>query len=222
LIALENPFRMRQGRLRLISVLAAAGVAGSADARLKVGSATALATDRILSPAVQPLTVTSPAADPDKPMNAVFTELGKDISPSVAWEGAPPQTRAYAVIMEDPDGHGSRPALHWLVYNIPGSQTSLPRNVRTEAQVKGKGGIMQGKNFAGGIGYIGPNPPAGDPPHHYHIEVFALSRPLRLKGGATLEQVLNAMNETVVAEGETVATFAAPAAKAADAETSDH
>ena len=207
---------MLRRRHSVLLVLVAAAAAPLAEARLRIGSATALATDRILSPAIQPLTVTSPAADPAKPMATAFTALGRDVSPAVSWDGAPPRTGAFVVVMEDPDNHGSRPALHWLVYNIPGAAKGLPRNLRTEMEVKGRSGILQGRNASGGIGYIGPNPPEGDPPHHYHIEVFALARPLRLKGGATLDQVLGAMNELVLAEGETVATFVAPAGAGSD------
>jgi Raf kinase inhibitor-like YbhB/YbcL family protein len=212
---------MGHSRLGLLTLLMVASIGGAADARLRVGGPTALATDRILSPAVQPLIVASPVADPLKPMSIVFTGFGKNISPAVSWEGAPPQTKSFVVVMEDPDSHGSRPALHWLVYNIPGTQMSLGRNLKTEAEVKARGGVLQGKNYAGGIGYLGPYPPEGDPPHHYHIEVFALARPLKLKGGATLDQALDAMNEAVLAEGEVVATFAAPAQKGANADASE-
>ena len=65
-------------------------------------------------------------------------------------------------------------------------------------------------NYAGGVGYIGPKPPEGDRPHHYHIQVFALDRPLALKARADLNQLVAAMDNRVMAEGEAVATFAAP------------
>jgi phosphatidylethanolamine-binding protein (PEBP) family uncharacterized protein len=78
---------------------------------------------------------------------------------------------------------------------------------------------MQGINYAGGVGYIGPKPPSGDKPHHYHIQVFALDRTIKVKPKSDLDQVLMGMDGRVLAEGEVVAVFAAPPpnAKAADA-----
>jgi Raf kinase inhibitor-like YbhB/YbcL family protein len=35
-------------------------------------------------------------------------------------------------------------------------------------------GAVQGNNDAGMPGYMGPCPPPGDKPHHYHFTVYAL------------------------------------------------
>ncbi len=124
--------------------------------------------------------------------------------------GAPPGVRSYVLIVEDLDGHGDAPVLHWLAYNIPGTTTALSKDVRNREALKSPLGMLQGINHAGGVGYIGPKPAQGDPPHHYHFEVFALSRVLNLKPKQSLEKVIAAMNDAVMAEGEAVATFAAP------------
>lgn len=195
-------------RRALISLLVLFS-ADQAAAKLRIGDPRSLAVDRLLSPAIQSLTVASPAADPNKPMAALYTAEGRNISPPVSWDGAPPNARAFVVIMEDADSHGSRPSLDWLVYNIPGAAREIPKDLRPpQPSPKNKtDGPFLGRNYLGGLGYVGPNPPPGDPPHHYHIEVFALARPVRLGAGASLEKVLGAMNEDVLAAGETVATF---------------
>jgi phosphatidylethanolamine-binding protein (PEBP) family uncharacterized protein len=49
----------------------------------------------------------------------------------------------------------------------------------------------------------------GDPAHHYHLQVFALSVPsLGLDPGATRAAILAAMEGKVIAKGEIVGTFA--------------
>ncbi len=179
-------------------------------ARVRAADTSALAMDRILSPAIQPLYVTSPAFGSGQTIPDLFTAFGKNVSPPVSWDGAPPGTQAYAVIMEDPDGHGPGPTLHWLAYNIPATAKGLVKDIRNRAEPKSPAGITQGINAEGGIGYVGPHPPVGDPPHHYHIQVFALDQVLKVKPKASLEQVIAAMNERVLAEGEVVGTFAAP------------
>ena len=71
-------------------------------------------------------------------------------------------------------------------------------------------GAMQGRNSRGQIGYMGPRPPAGDPPHHYHFELFALDTTLVIPPGAEREALLGAMNGHVVARGEVVGVFQRP------------
>lgn len=129
-------------------------------------------------------------------------------SPDLAWSGAPPSTKTYVLIMEDPDAKAMAPEpfLHWLVYNIPAMTMTLPEGVPVAAP-EIKGGGMQGVNGTKAAGYFGPRPPAGDPDHHYHFEVFALSDELPLKAGASKADVLAAMQGRVLAWGELVGTY---------------
>jgi Raf kinase inhibitor-like YbhB/YbcL family protein len=193
-------------------------LSSGADARIRAYDTQALAIDRVISPAVQPLTVASPAAEGDKPMAQLYTAFGKDISPPVTWSDAPPGVLSYVVIMQDADAPGG-PATHWIAYNIPGTAQGLSRGMRNRSEPTSPAGTMQGINYAGGVGYIGPKPPSGDKPHHYHIQVFALDRTIKVKPKSDLDQVLMGMDGRVLAEGEVVAVFAAPPpnAKAADA-----
>jgi len=181
-------------------------VATAASARVHADNS-GLAIDRVLSPAVQPLNVTSPAAEPGQPIPALYTSLGKNVSPPVAWDSPPPGVASYVVIMEDADARGEAPLVHWIAYNIPATVDHLTKNVHNRAVPKGSTGMMQGVNYAGGIGYVGPKVRPGDPPHHYHIEVFALDRTLNLGPGASLDNVITAMNQRVLAEGEVVGAF---------------
>ena len=54
-----------------------------------------------------------------------FTCDGPDLSPPLAWEGAPTGTRSFALMLKDPDAPGGTFS-HWVAYNIPGSAGGLP------------------------------------------------------------------------------------------------
>ena len=68
--------------------------------------------------------------------------------------------------------------------------------------------MLQGRTTRGSVGYYGPRPPVGDPPHHYHFQVFALDTMLDVPLGADRDQVLDAMQGHVLAKGELVGTYA--------------
>lgn len=169
-----------------------------------------LAQDRVLARAIETLQVSSPAFAPGGAIPLVNSGYGKSTSFPLSWTPGPKGTKAYAVIVEDPESHLPQPTLHWLAYNIPAEVTSLGKNVHTRGEITGPKGFLQGMNSKGGVGYVGPHPAVGDPPHHYHVQVFALSRLLPLGGGANLTQVVSAMNDHVLAEGELIGTFQAP------------
>lgn len=149
------------------------------------------------------LTVTSTAFRNGEPIPAKYTGDGEDVSPQLAWTGAPPGTRSFVIICDDPDAPGGV-FVHWVVYDLPPETTSLPEGVPRESTPPGGG--AQGTNDFGRRGYIGPSPPAG-PAHHYHFRVYALSKTLGLKPGARRSAVDKAMKGAVLASGELVGTY---------------
>ena len=48
-----------------------------------------------------------------------------NISPPLRWT-AVPDSKAWAVIVEDPDAPQAQPFVHWMIWNIPGAATSIP------------------------------------------------------------------------------------------------
>lgn len=54
---------------------------------------------------------------------------------------------------------------------------------------------------------MGPHPPQGHGPHHYHFQLFALGTPLGLRPGATRDQVVMAMRGRVLACGDLVGAY---------------
>ena len=179
------------------------------------GAATAapIAFDRSDLQASASLQVSVAGVTEGGPLPANYTFDGRNLSPPLSWSAGPPQTRSFAVVMQDADaaGDGARQGLHWLVYSIPASVLTLPRGMHNVASPSSPLGARQGLNSHDSLGYTGPRLAAGEPAHHYHLQVFALDRPLRVRPGAELAPVLKAMAGHVVARGELVATYAAPA-----------
>ena len=140
-------------------------------------------------------------------LDTEYSGYGRNISPPVSWSAPPPRTRALALIVEDPDASGPTPVVHWLAWNLPAGQRDLGRAVRNVGDVLRPAGMRQGRNSHGGIGFTGPHPPIGDPPHAYHVQVFALDRPLGLGAGADRDALARALAGRAIARGEAVVRY---------------
>jgi len=102
---------------------------------------------------------------------ARYTQAGGEESPALDWSGTPEGVTSFVLLVHDPDaaiGNGTDDTLQWLVWNIPGAQTSLAANAtRTlPAEVRQ---ISATSPFYRGPGASGPQPT-----HHYVFELFAL------------------------------------------------
>ncbi|MDE2475351.1 MAG: YbhB/YbcL family Raf kinase inhibitor-like protein [Alphaproteobacteria bacterium] len=151
------------------------------------------------------LLVTSGAFTSGSTLNDRYTQNGDNMSPGLTWARGPLGTQSYVVLAEDAGVNRHDPVVHWVVYNIPSTTTTLDQNVPTEAHLEN--GAEQGKNASGSAGYIGPKPPAGQT-HPYHFEVFALNTKLNLDpANADRQAVVNAMKGNVLASGEIVASY---------------
>ncbi len=119
------------------------------------------------------LSITSTAFAPNGEIPSVYTCEGKNISPPLAWSGAPAQTRSLALVIDDPDAPDpAAPTttwVHWVLYDIPPAATSLPEGVASNALPSG---THEGRNDWGRTGYGGPCPPIGR--HRYFHKLYAL------------------------------------------------
>ena len=111
---------------------------------------------------------------------------GQNVSPALAWSGAPAGTKSFAVTVYDPDAPTGSGWWHWVVYNIPAGTTELPAGAGAGASAGLPAGAVQGATDFGAAGYGGPCPPQGDAPHRYVFTVHALKvERLELPANAT-------------------------------------
>lgn len=192
--------------LRSLVALAATLLVAAACAQSEPGKKV-LAWDRPETQTEGKLKVESPAFKEGQPIPEQFSQVGRNASPALTWSGAPKETQAFALIVEDPDAPLPKPFLHWVIYNIPATATALPEAIPQKEKPDKPAGALQGRDGMGRIGYAGPRPPKGDPPRHYHFQLFALDAALDLPPGATLEKLLKAMKGHVIARGQAVGTF---------------
>lgn len=92
---------------------------------------------------------------------------GSNISPALAWSGAPAGTRSYAITCFDPDAPTGSGWWHWVVTDIPADVTRLDEGAPLPA------GARTWPNDYGYPGWGGPWPPPG-PAHHYVFTVVAV------------------------------------------------
>lgn len=152
------------------------------------------------------LTLTSTAFAPDGAIPPLHTCEGKDVSPPLAWSGAPAATLSFALIVDDPDAPDpAAPKMtwvHWVLYNIGAEAGGLPEAVKPAAL---PAGTREGVNDWGRTGYGGPCPPIGR--HRYFHKLYALDAvlpELERPDKAALEK---AMKGHVLAQTELVGTY---------------
>jgi Raf kinase inhibitor-like YbhB/YbcL family protein len=153
--------------------------------------------------ALSDMKVTSSAFEAGGAIPKKHTGEGEDVSPALAWSGAPQEAKAFAVICHDPDAplvsaNGTYGFVHWVLYNIPASVTQLPEAVSE---------YTAGKNDFGKTGYGGPMPPNGHGRHHYFFWVLALNDDAQLEPGLTLWQLLQKIEPNVIAMNRLVGTY---------------
>jgi Raf kinase inhibitor-like YbhB/YbcL family protein len=163
-------------------------------------------TSDTIVPVTTMFTLSSPAFRNGDIIPRAYTCEGANKSPQLVWTAPPPHSASLALIVEDPDAPGGT-FIHWVLYDLPGSATSLPEGVPKAAELPQLGGAKQGRTSFGTTGYGGPCPPPG-PPHHYHFRLFALDAKLGLSAGATRDQVAAAMQGHELARAELVGLYA--------------
>ena len=139
-------------------------------------------------------------------MPARYTCDGADLSPPLSWIGVPPGTAAFSLVEQDLDTRvTSEPFTLWLVYNMPSRVKLLDAGV--PANLVLSNGAQQGQNDRQTIGYFGPCPNHGDPPHHYSLQLFAQDAYVTLETGASIDGVRQALTGHTLGQAQLVATF---------------
>ena len=103
-----------------------------------------------------------------------FGCAGGNVSPHLAWSGAPAGTKSFALTCFDPDAPTGSGFWHWLVVNIPAGATELALGAGAADGGLLPAGALQTRTDFGVPGYGGPCPPQGDHPHRYLFTLFAV------------------------------------------------
>jgi Raf kinase inhibitor-like YbhB/YbcL family protein len=187
---------------------AAAGPAPAGPMQNQAGAGTGgpLAKDRPETDARKTIALTSPAFGADGWIPKRMSEYADGVSPPLQWSSVV-GAKSYVVIAEDPDAKPIAPYVHWLAWNIPAEVTALPEGLQEQPRLTDPAGVLQGRTSRGSIAYYGPRPPAGDGPHRYYFQVFALDSLLTVPFGADKEQLLAAMKGRVLAKGYLIGQY---------------
>ena len=131
-----------------------------------------------------------------------FTCDGPDVSPDLSWSGVPETAKSLALICDDPDAPMGT-WVHWVLFNIPSSASGLPAEIPSDAVLES--GARHGTNDFRRLGYGGPCPPGGM--HRYFFKLYALDTELDLDSGLTKDQLVEAMQGHILAEGQLMGTY---------------
>jgi len=150
------------------------------------------------------LTLTSPGFAADAAIPAKYSCEGQNVSPPLAWSGAPPSTKSFVLIVQDPDAPDpdvpTKVVTHWVVYNLPPSSLAI-----SEGASDLPAGALQAKNEKGDKRYMGPCPPKGR--HRYFFKLYALDTMLHELNDVGEKEVEESIQEHVVGTGELIGTY---------------
>jgi Raf kinase inhibitor-like YbhB/YbcL family protein len=139
-----------------------------------------------------------------------YSKKDGNASPPLEWHGVPAGTKSLALIVDDPDAPSGN-FVHWLLYDIPISLNELAEGVLSSGQLPG--GLRQGRNGFGEIGYGGPQPPSGT--HRYFFRLYALDTELDLPPGTNREELEQAMKAHILEQTELMGRFENRSSRAA-------
>lgn len=95
--------------------------------------------------------------------------------------------------------HGTYDIVHWVLYKIPGTVTSLEEGCEQ---------FTQGKNDFGAEGYGGPMPPNGHGEHKYYFWILALKDGSELDSGLSMGELLAQIEPNLVGMNRLIGCYA--------------
>lgn len=156
--------------------------------------------------------ITSTAFQSGGSIPSKYTCEDRDLSPPLGWSGAPPGTKSFALIVDDPDAPDpakpQRVYVHWVVFNLPAATIALAENASKKGLPKG---AVHGKNDWGKTEYGGPCPPIGR--HRYFFKLYALDTELTGLSSPTKSNLERVMKGHVIDSAELIGTYQKKAAK---------
>lgn len=129
---------------------------------------------------------------------------GSNISPPLSWRDFPPETKSFALIVDDPDAPDPKEPIrtwvHWILYNIPARVTSLEEGIQVLPR-----GTQTGVNDWKKPAFGGPCPPIGR--HRFFHRLYALDTELENLNHPTKAELEAAMKGHVLAKAELIGTY---------------
>jgi Raf kinase inhibitor-like YbhB/YbcL family protein len=171
-----------------------------------VAKAKASADTVTLRPMSALLNLSSSAFGANAAIPVKYTCEGANVSPPLAWSGAPSTAKSFALIVEDPDAPDpakpTRVVTHWVAYNIPGTALALAENASKKGMPAGS---AQGENEGNKPVYMGPCPPIGS--HRYFFKLYALDTVLAGLRNPKKADLQQAMQKHVVDSTQLIGTY---------------
>jgi len=147
--------------------------------------------------------LSSPDLGEDGRLPVEFTGDGAGVSPPLSWQGTPAGTKSFALIM-DHLAPGGEMKSYWVMWDIPASMTSLPKDASEIGQV--------GAGFRGEVGYEPPHS-QGPGDKSYVLHLYALSdipEPAGPAGRVSREALLEAMEGKILGRADLSVVYARP------------
>jgi Raf kinase inhibitor-like YbhB/YbcL family protein len=169
--------------------------AGARDATSPIADAAATddatANDATANDAQAAFTLTSTAITPGAPIASAYTCAGTNLSPPLAWAGAPSGAKSFAMVLTDL----TNKTVHWVLWDIPIATTSLPENVPLQATLTSPAGAKQSTSYDGTThGYLGPCPNGNV--HTYQFAIHAID--VATLPGVTTSTARNTVRDAIL------------------------
>jgi len=129
-----------------------------------------------------------------------YTADGQGLSPSLKWRGVPMNAEAVVVLVEDADSATPRPLVHAIVWDLPGSDASLPEGTLPDQRCAANDTLS--------ATWLPPDPPPGKGVHRYVFQVFALDVVPRFESRPGRAELLDKIKGHVIAKGLLIGTYA--------------
>ena len=155
-------------------------------------------TDTDLADVNASIEVMSPAFGDDEQIPARYTSDGEGLSPPLEWRGVPMNAEAVVLVIEEADGATAQSTANAIVWDLPGSDASLPEGALPCTCASGK---------APSATYVPPDPPPGRGLHRYAFQVFALDTVPRFESRPGRADLLAKIKGHVLAKGVLIGTY---------------
>jgi Raf kinase inhibitor-like YbhB/YbcL family protein len=143
--------------------------------------------------------VSSEAFGHNEPIPLQYTADGAGLSPPLQWRGVPMNAEAVVVLVEDADSPTPRPLVHAIIWDLPGSDASLPAGTLPDKRCAAKDALA--------ATWLPPDPPPGRGVHRYAFQIFALDIVPRFESRPARAELLDKIKGHVIAKGLLIGTY---------------